>query len=86
VAWADASYQYAMSNAYALPPGNVIDAAYEQRNLPVMRLRLAQAGVRLAAVLNSVFAAPRVARAPRTPEFPLTMPVAANASTLATIQ
>lgn len=54
-AWADASYQYALSNAYAIPANAVIDEAYVQRNLPIIRMRLAQAGVRLAAVLNVIF-------------------------------
>lgn len=78
VAWADASYQYAINNAYAIPPSGVIDDTYEKVNLPVIRLRLAQAGVRLADVLNSIYAEPKLARATRLHYLYQTMPVAAN--------
>src|SRR5262249_12298318 len=42
-----------------LRPGSKLGDAYQDSNLPVARRRLAQSGVRLAEVLNDVFATPR---------------------------
>jgi hypothetical protein len=50
--WADESFDLARSHAYAARAGDDLAESYYYRNLPVVELRLRQAGVRLAAVLN----------------------------------
>jgi nuclease S1 len=59
--WADESLA-AAKNAYQLPgtgrllkPGDKLGQEYLDAGLPVVRLRLAQAGTRLASVLNGIF-------------------------------
>ena len=59
--WATESYQLAVSNAYAIPSGGALEGDYVQRNIGIVETRLSQAGVRLALVLNDVFATPSVA-------------------------
>lgn len=54
--WATESYQLAVSNAYAVPADGVLDEAYVSRNIGVVERRLSQGGVRLALVLNEIFA------------------------------
>ncbi len=52
--WADESLRAAAS-AYVLPKGSKLGEDYQTLQLPVAEKRLAQAGVRLAEVLNGVF-------------------------------
>ena len=62
-AWTDESLQEA-KKAYRFPPGTTrtvesgfkLGREYAEASLPVIRVRLAQAGVRLANELNAVFA------------------------------
>jgi hypothetical protein len=56
VDWATESYRLALSHAYAIPKDGVLDQEYLDRNIPVVEERLKMAGVRLAALLNDVFA------------------------------
>ncbi|MFT9364556.1 MAG: S1/P1 nuclease [Gluconobacter sp.] len=56
VNWADESHSLARSVAYGALPANKgadVGKAYTELTWPIMQLRLEQAGVRLAAVLNS---------------------------------
>ena len=46
------------ADATPLRPGAKLGGAYQESNLPIARLRLAQSGVRLAAVLNEALGAP----------------------------
>lgn len=55
-AWATESYQLAVSNAYAVPKDGLLGQEYFDRNLPVVNERLSMAGVRLAVLLNQIFA------------------------------
>lgn len=54
--WANESLALAISAAYPIPAAGVLDAAYLEQGVAVVERRLQAAGVRLAAVLNSVFA------------------------------
>jgi hypothetical protein len=54
--WADESWSLARSHAYAVPADGVIDADYLQRSAVVVERRLAAAGIRLAGLLNRIFA------------------------------
>ncbi|HLB53703.1 MAG TPA: S1/P1 nuclease [Gemmatimonadales bacterium] len=54
--WVDESYREDESLVYQLPPGNRIDAEYFGRAIAVSRLRLKQAAVRLAELLNRIAA------------------------------
>ena len=54
-AWATESYRLTVSNAYAIPKDGRISQAYFDKNIPVVNERLTMAGVRLAALLNTVF-------------------------------
>lgn len=54
--WATESYQLAVSNAYAIPHGGELGEEYVSRNIGIVETRLSQGGVRLAIVLNEVFA------------------------------
>ena len=56
VEWATESYKLALSHAYAIPENGQIGQAYLERCLPVVNERLAMAGVRLATLLNEIFA------------------------------
>lgn len=56
VRWAQESYGYVRTTAYAYDDPFDLGTNYQNRNLPVVMLRLKQAGVRIAAVLNDVFA------------------------------
>ena len=58
VAWANESYKLALSHAYAIPKDGKLGPDYFQRNLPVIERRLKMAGVRLAVLLNAVYATP----------------------------
>lgn len=53
--WATESHKLALTHAYAVDPGGALDEAYLDRARPVVEDRLAAAGVRLAALLNSIF-------------------------------
>ncbi len=54
--WATESYKLAVEYAYQVPRDGVPGEAYFERCLPIVERRLQQAGVRLAAMLNRVFA------------------------------
>jgi hypothetical protein len=54
--WMDESYRLAESMVYRLPAGKRIDEAYFRRAVEASRLRLMQAGVRLAHLLNQIAA------------------------------
>lgn len=54
--WAGESFELARRRVYDLPADNVLGAAYAERGLPVIEERLLQAGLRLAALLNGLFA------------------------------
>ena len=56
VEWATESYRLALSHAYAIPGDGQLGQAYFDRCIPVVNQRLAMAGVRLAVVLNRIFA------------------------------
>lgn len=53
--WATESYRLAVSNAYVVPNTGRLSETYYRRNMPVVNERLAAAGVRLAALLNSIY-------------------------------
>ncbi len=75
--WATESYRLAVSHAYAIPKDGRLDQAYYERNLPVVEQRLSMAGVRLAAVLNSVLTGPEYsATAEASPVGPADAPAA----------
>ena len=52
--WANESRSYALDHAYALPERGRLTKAYIQRSRAIMELRLAQAGTRLAHLLNDL--------------------------------
>ncbi|MGQ0702897.1 MAG: S1/P1 nuclease [Gemmatimonadales bacterium] len=54
--WTNESYRLAEAIVYPLAEGNRIDPEYVERARPVVRLRLKQAGVRLASLLNRIAA------------------------------
>ena len=56
IVWANESYKLALSHAYEIPTDRQLGPEYVQRNLPVIERRLKMAGVRLAALLNAVYA------------------------------
>lgn len=71
--WATESAKLAASHAYQVPKNGELAEEYFDRNIPVVEDRLSAAGVRLAAVLNGIFAdrkaavtAPASAPAPAT--------------------
>jgi hypothetical protein len=74
VVWADESYQLAVAVAYPVPPDGRLDPAYIDRAADIARIRLATAGERLAAVLNTIYAPP----APPQPDDPAPTPKAAE--------
>jgi hypothetical protein len=51
--WADESHHAAQEAI--LPEGGAVDQAYYEREIPVLERRLELAGVRLAAILNTIF-------------------------------
>jgi hypothetical protein len=55
-AWATESYHLAVSNAYAVPKHGQLGQEYFDRNIPVVNERLSMAGIRLAVLLNQIFA------------------------------
>lgn len=55
-AWATESWKLAQSNAYVIPQDGRLGSEYFDRNRPVIDQRLAMAGIRLGAMLNSIFA------------------------------
>lgn len=80
--WADESYRLAVSNGYDIPKDGRIEQAYYDRNLPVVNERLQAAGVRLAAMLNAVFApttAPSASTTPAPAGAPSTQPATSAA-------
>ncbi len=60
-AWAQESIQFACKDAYKngrggwIQSGDELSDAYFKRADPIVKLRLAQGGVRLAAILNHIF-------------------------------
>ena len=54
--WATESYELALSHAYAIPKDGQIGQAYFEQSIPVVEERLAIAAVRLAEVLNTIYA------------------------------
>ncbi len=56
VEWATESYKLAMSHAYAIPKDGQLGRPYFERCIPIVDRRLAMAGVRLATLLNAIFA------------------------------
>ncbi|MFG0306619.1 MAG: S1/P1 nuclease [Phycisphaerales bacterium JB040] len=54
--WAYESNRLALEYAYTVRHGDTLDDAYVRHTLPVVELRLQQAGVRLADLLNTVLA------------------------------
>ena len=53
-AWANEARPYLASHVYRLPRDRQLGAAYQRLALPVVKVQLQRAGVRLAAVLNEV--------------------------------
>ncbi len=53
--WAEESLNLARTYAYKLPESGIITDEYVRRALSVIRRRLAQAGIRLAWILNEDF-------------------------------
>ena len=53
--WAFESFTYARSCAYKIPEDGKITEEYQKRAMPIMEQRVAQAGIRLAGVLNQAF-------------------------------
>ncbi|HYU45479.1 MAG TPA: S1/P1 nuclease [Terriglobales bacterium] len=66
VDWAQASHKLAVDDAYNIPADHQLDASYADANLPIIDQQLAIAGLRLAAILNAIFA-PAVHHAPKHP-------------------
>lgn len=64
--WATESFHLAERYAYAIPDDARLEQAYYDRVMPVVDERLAQAGVRLAAMLNDIFKEPIAAEASRS--------------------
>ena len=56
VDWTNESFRLAVSNAYKIPNNRKLDQAYFDRNIPVVEQRLAMGGVRLAGLLNAIYA------------------------------
>jgi hypothetical protein len=56
VDWALASHKLAHDDAYNIPSDGQIDSSYISANLPVIDQQLATAGLRLAMILNAIFA------------------------------
>ena len=56
VSWAEESHRVAREQLAALPADRVLGQAYYDAALPVVEQQLLRAGVRLAAVLNNIFA------------------------------
>ncbi len=54
--WATESYKLALSHAYEVPKDGQLSEAYFDRSIPVVDNRLAVAGVRMATMLNAIFA------------------------------
>ena len=54
--WAAESFNLAESNAYAIPGDGELGQEYFEKNIPVVEQRLGIAGVRLAGLLNEMFA------------------------------
>ena len=54
--WATESYELALSHAYEIPKNGQLGEAYFDRSIPVVNRRLAMAGVRMATMLNRIFA------------------------------
>lgn len=54
--WATESYRLAVSNAHPIPKDGHLGQEYFDRNLPVVNERLSMGGVRLAVLLNQIFA------------------------------
>jgi hypothetical protein len=77
-AWATESYRLAISHAYEIPKDGQLGQEYFDRCIPVVDQRLSMAGVRLAALLNGIFAeGGGVIRAPETQ--PASQPATASA-------
>ena len=55
-AWATESFKICVAEAYVLPKSGVIDQPYVDARIPTVNRRISQGGVRLAAVLNGIFA------------------------------
>lgn len=62
-AWANESFAITRDDVYVMPPDRRLDDEYFGRSIGVVDRRLADAGVRLAAILNDI-TAPRVAIGP----------------------
>lgn len=55
VVWANESYKLAVSNAYKIPRDGQLGKEYYEKNVKVVEKQLQKAGIRLAAMLNSIF-------------------------------
>lgn len=55
VAWAEEAHRVAATNVYDIPRNRVLGQAYVDASVPALRLQLLRGGVRLAALLNSIF-------------------------------
>ena len=53
--WADESLALSKQPVFAVREGAALDAAYYEQSMPIVEERLAQAGVRLGALLDSIF-------------------------------
>jgi len=60
IEWLWESYQITTELYANAKPGQIIDEAYYQKNIPVIRKRIDQAGIRLAGELNRVLAGQKV--------------------------
>ncbi len=54
--WAEEAFEVAVRTAYPIPEDGVLGTDYVERSLPALELQLARAGLRLAHLLDAVFA------------------------------
>jgi nuclease S1 len=80
IAWAEEAHDVAAKIVYAIPADHMLGRTYLDASLPVLKLQLLRGGVRLAAVLNSIFGGTTAATVPARP----TASISAAPSTSAT--
>jgi len=75
-AWATESFLLARDWAYRISPDEPVGREYRERGLDICHRRIAQAAVRLAALLEKLFADPATASGPAAASTPASTPVA----------
>ncbi len=78
-AWATESFLLARDWAYRITPDEPAGSEYRERGLDICYRRMAQAGVRLAALLEKLFADPAPTSAPVAASMPASAPAAVPA-------